>query len=76
MKICKTCNENLVEDEYHLLTAFSMYTVIREKYEDLVDGDDNVSLILKMSTRKGEHMCVCYFQIGFLHRVVTSLLRK
>ena len=43
IKICKVCNENLVVDEYHLLIARSMYKVICEKYDDLLDGHDNVS---------------------------------
>ena len=48
MKICKVCNENLVEDEYHLLLACS---AIREKYDDLFDGHDNLSVMSRrMST--------------------------
>ena len=35
--------DDLVKDEYHLLFAFSMYKVICEKYDDLLDGHDNVS---------------------------------
>ena len=39
-------NENL-EDEYYLLIACSVYKVIPQKYNDLLDGYDNVSVILK-----------------------------
>ena len=37
--------ENLVEDECHLLIACSVYKVITEKYDALLDGYDNVSVI-------------------------------
>ena len=38
-----------MENEYHWLIAFSMYKVIHEKYDDLLDGHDNVNAILKFS---------------------------
>ena len=47
MKISKVCNENLVEDEYHLLITCLAYKIIRKKYEDLLDGHDNMSVMLK-----------------------------
>ena len=43
MKIYKVWNENLVEDEYHLLLASSKYKVIHEKYGDVPDGHDKLS---------------------------------
>ena len=52
MKIGKVRNENLVEDEYHLLIACSEYCVIREKNDDLLNRHDNVSGILKFPLRR------------------------
>ena len=52
MQICKVCNENLVEDEYHLLLACSACKVIPEKYDDLLDGHDNLVFILKCPPRR------------------------
>ena len=43
IKIRKVCNENLVVDEYQSLIARQMYNVICERYNDLLDGHDNVS---------------------------------
>ena len=44
----KECNENLVEDEHHLLIACSAF---HQKYDDLLDWHDNASVILKCSPR-------------------------
>ena len=52
MKICKVCNENLMEDGYHLLIACSSCKVIREKYDDLLYGHDNVNVIFKCLLRR------------------------
>ena len=51
--------EKLVEDEYHLLIASSKHKVIQEKYDDLLDMHDHVSVILKFPPKKGEDLCVC-----------------
>ena len=59
MTICKVYNENLVEDEYHLLIITpSTYKVIREKYDHFFNEYDNVSFILQISIQKDEHTCV------------------
>ena len=47
-------NENLVEDEYHLLIACSTYKVIHKKYDDQLDKHDISSVILK-------YRCMHYF---------------
>ena len=52
MKIWKVCNENLGENEYHLLVTCSTYKVIHEKYDDLLNRVDNVSVILKCPPRR------------------------
>ena len=36
-----------MEDEYHLLLKCSIYNVIHQKYDDLLDGHDNLSVVLK-----------------------------
>ena len=62
IKICKVCNGNLVKDEYHALITFSSYKVICEKYDDLLDMHDNMSVILTfLPTRVS--MCVLYFHV-------------
>ena len=54
--------EKLVEDEYHLLIACSKHKVIQEKYDDLLDMHDNMSVILTfLPTRVS--MCVLYFHV-------------
>ena len=50
--------------EYHSLIACSMYNVIREKYDDMLNGHDNVSVILKCLPRM---MCT-YVHAVFWHR--------
>ena len=45
MKICKVCNENLVEDEYHLLLTCSTFKVIHKRCDDL----DMWSMIMLVS---------------------------
>ena len=54
MQICKVCNENLVEDEYHSLIACSTYIVSNDKYDHFLDGHDNVKSHTQMSTMKDE----------------------
>ena len=53
---CYEFNKNLMEDEYHLLLVCSIDNVIREKYDDLLDGHGNLSDIL---TEKGHHISAC-----------------
>ena len=67
----KICNENIVKDEDHLLITCLTYKIIHEKYDDLLNGHDHVSVILKFSTEKGEQMCAC---INFTSRV--SIIEK
>ena len=38
--------KNLVEDEYYLLITCPTYKVICEKYNELLDRDNNLSAIL------------------------------
>ena len=53
MKICKVCNEKLMEDDYHLLlVAYRTYKFICEKYDDLLDGHDNSYEIPKSPPRR------------------------
>ena len=70
MKIWKVCNENLGENEYHLLVTCSTYKVIHEKYDDLLDGHDNVNFILRFSpirlstyVRALFHMEIFYYRV-------------
>ena len=42
----------MVDDECHLLISCSMYKVIHEKYDDLLDEHDNVNVILKCPPRR------------------------
>ena len=53
MMICKVYNENLMDDEYHLLFACSAYKAIHEDYDELIHMHDN----------KDGHICVHYFHI-------------
>ena len=84
MNICKVCKENLVEDKYHLLITCTTYKVIHEKYYDLLDRYDDVSVIPKCPPRRvSMYMCAVSMYIGalfshreFYYRVVTTLLRK
>ena len=72
MKIEKVSNENLVEDEYRLLVALSAHKVIREKYDDLLDEHDNVSVTLKCPPWKvSTYVCILFTYIVFYYRVVT-----
>ena len=52
LKTCKICNEGPVEDEYHLLFICSAYSVIRERFDDILRGCDNLSTILKAPPRR------------------------
>ena len=36
IKTCKACQEELVEDEYHLLFTCFAYGAIRESYDDIL----------------------------------------
>ena len=64
----KTCNEILVDDEYKLLIACSVHSIIHEKHDDLLDRHDNASIILKRPLRR-----VTTYVIALLsHRVFTQ----
>ena len=43
----KVCNENEVQDEDHFLVVCLIAQVIREKYVDLLDGHDDVNVIVQ-----------------------------
>ena len=47
----KVCNEHLVEEKNHLSHAQGI-KVILEKYDALLDKNDNVSAISQISTKK------------------------
>ena len=77
MKICKVCNENLVEDECHLILTCSEYKVTREKYDDLLGGHDNLNVILNSHQNWWAHLYMHYIYIeSFYYILVTSLIRK
>ena len=46
MRISIVCNKNLEVNEYNLILAFSEYKVIWKKYNNLLDGNDNLSFVL------------------------------
>ena len=70
------CNENIVEDEYNSLLPCWAWKVIRRKYNDLLDGHDNLSVIYKSSTTRMRTMCMHYCHIeSFYYRVVKQHLR-
>ena len=49
----KISNESVMDDEYHILITCPVYRVILEKYDDLLDIQDNVSvIILKFPPRR------------------------
>ena len=52
IKACKVCKEGLVEDEYHLLYICSPYSAIRESYDDILRGDDDLNATLKRIPRR------------------------
>ena len=52
IKTCKVCKEGLVEDEYHLLFTCSPYSAIRESYDDILRGGDDLSIALKRTPRR------------------------
>ena len=52
IKACKACKEGLVEDEYHLLFTCSTYSAIHESYDDILRGDDDLSIIVKSTIRR------------------------
>ena len=57
IKTCKVCKEGLVEDEYHLLFTCSAYSAIRESYNDILRGGDNLNIILNRTpTRLSLHV--------------------
>ena len=49
---CTVCNEGLVVDEYHLLFTCSAYSVVRESYDDILKGGDDLSVTLKRTPRR------------------------
>ena len=67
-----------MEDEYHLFIACSVsYKVIHEKYDDLLDEHDNVSVLLNFHQEGHIHMCMHYFDIeSFYYRVVILFLGR
>ena len=58
IKACKVCKEGLVEDEYHLLFTCSTYSAIRESYDDILRGCDDLNVTLKRTPRRLSS-CVC-----------------
>ena len=52
LKACKVCNEGVVEGECHLLFAWSAYSAIRSRYDNILRGSDNLSAILKTPPRR------------------------
>jgi hypothetical protein len=46
LKTCKICNQGIVEDEYHLLFTCPAYTMIRERFDDILRGCCALSAIL------------------------------
>ena len=63
----KTCNENLVRDEYHLLITCSTYKVICENYDNLLNRHDNVDVILKYPPRRvSAYECALFSHREFL----------
>ena len=58
IKVCKVCDEGLVENEYHLLFTCSTYNVIRESYDDILRGGDDLSVTLKRTPRRLGSICV------------------
>ena len=55
VKACKVCEQGLVKDEYHLLFTCSTYnfiSVICKNYDDILRGDDDMSVILKRTPRR------------------------
>ena len=53
-----------MEDEYNLLLTCSTYNEICEKYDDLLDGHDNLST--HISTNNNEHYMYALFSHKFL----------
>ena len=51
MKACKVCVEGLVEDEYHLLFTCVAFSAIRKSYDDILRGDDDLSITLKRAPK-------------------------
>ena len=58
---CYEFNKNLMEDEYHLLLVCSIDNVIREKYDDLLDGHGNFSFIPKYPRRRVGTYVLAFF---------------
>ena len=52
MRISIVCNKNLEVNEYNLILAFSEYKVIWKKYNNLLDGNDNLNIIFKSQPRR------------------------
>ena len=52
IKEYKIFKEGLVEDEYHLLFICSSYSAIRETYDYILRGGDDLSATLKRTPRR------------------------
>ena len=53
LKACQVCNEGMIEDKYHLLFTCSAYSAIsRSRYNDILRGSANLSVILKTPSRR------------------------
>ena len=51
-KVCKVCEEGLVEVEYHFPFICSVYSVIIESFDDILRGSDESSVILKRTPKR------------------------
>ena len=78
IKICKVCNYKLVGDEYNLLIACSLCKVIHERYDNLLDKHDNVSIMLSNVHQEGRlHECMHYFSVKSVYdKVVIPFLGR
>ena len=65
LRACKVCNEGMVEDECHLLFTCSAYSAIRSRYDDILRGSDNLSVILKTPPRR---LSSYVYVLKFTHR--------
>ena len=63
MRISIVCNKNLEVNEYNLILAFSEYKVIWKKYNNLLDGNDNLSFVLTFPWEEWAHMCMHLFSL-------------
>ena len=58
------------------LVHSSTYNVIHEKYDDLLDGHDNLSVIFKCSPRRVSTLCKQYFHIESFYCKITNRLHR